>query len=42
MKTLEQIRNELSPIKTKEQYKDYLKIIDNLVDCPEEIGRAHV
>jgi HTH-type transcriptional regulator/antitoxin HigA len=42
MKTLEQIRNELSPIKTKEQYQDYLKIIDSLVDCLEDSPQEQV
>jgi HTH-type transcriptional regulator/antitoxin HigA len=35
MKTLEQIKIELAPIKTREQYQHYLGIIDSLVDCPE-------
>jgi HTH-type transcriptional regulator/antitoxin HigA len=42
MKTLTQIRAELSPIKTKEQYKDYLKIIDSLVDCLEDSPEEEV
>jgi HTH-type transcriptional regulator/antitoxin HigA len=42
MKTLEQIRAELSPIKTKEQYKNYLKIIDSLVDCLENSPEEEV
>lgn len=42
METLEQIRAELKPIKTKEQYKNYLKIIDNLVDCPEDSPEEQV
>lgn len=36
MTRLEQIRAELRPIKTKEQYKSYLKIIDSLIDCLED------
>jgi HTH-type transcriptional regulator/antitoxin HigA len=42
MKKLEQIRAELSPIKTKEQYKNYLKIIDSLVDCLENSPEEEV
>lgn len=35
MKTLKQIKTELAPIKTREQYQHYLAIIDTLIDCPE-------
>lgn len=35
MKTLEQIKTGLAPIKTREQYQYYLGIIDTLIDCPE-------
>lgn len=42
METLEQIRAELKPIKTKEQYKHYLKIIDNLIDCLEDSPEEQV
>jgi HTH-type transcriptional regulator/antitoxin HigA len=42
METLEQIRAELKPIKTKEQYKNYLKVIDSLVDCLEDSPEEQV
>jgi HTH-type transcriptional regulator/antitoxin HigA len=42
METLEQIRAELKPIKTKEQYKSYLKIIDGLIDCLEDSPEEQV
>ena len=42
METLEQIRAELKPIKTKEQYKSYLKIIDSLIDCLEDSPEEQV
>ena len=42
METLEQIRAELKPIKTKEQYKNYLKIIDSLIDCLEDSPEEQV
>ena len=42
MKTLEQIRAELRPIKTKEEYKEYTKIIDGLVDCLEDSPEEQV
>jgi HTH-type transcriptional regulator / antitoxin HigA len=35
MKTLAQIKSELKPIKTKQQYNQYLLLIDGLIDCPE-------
>ncbi len=37
-----QIRAKLKPIKTKEQYNSYLKIIDNLVDCAEDSPEEEV
>ena len=42
MKTLEQIRTELRPIKTKEEYKEYTKIIDGLIDCVEDSPEEQV
>ncbi|WP_207220057.1 helix-turn-helix domain-containing protein [Emticicia agri] len=36
MENLETIKLGLKPIKTKEQYQAYLKIIDSLVDCAED------
>ena len=42
METLEQIRAELKPIKTQEQYKSYLKIIDSLIDCLEDSPEEQV
>ncbi len=42
MKTIEHIRAEINPIKTKFQYKEYLKIIDDLVDCPENSPEEQV
>ncbi len=42
METLAQIRAELKPIKTKEQYKSYLKIIDSLIDCLEDSPEEQV
>jgi len=35
MKTLSQIKSELKPIHTEKEYRDYLGIIDTLVDCEE-------
>lgn len=35
MKTLKEIKEALKPIKSEIQYKEYLKIIDDLVDCEE-------
>ena len=42
MRTLDQIRAEIKPIKTENQYEDYLKIIDSLVDCLEGSEEAEV
>lgn len=35
MKTLAEIKSILEPIKSQEQYNEYLTIIDSLVDCEE-------
>lgn len=35
MNTLKEIKEALKPIKSEIQYKEYLKIIDDLVDCEE-------
>lgn len=35
MKTIQQIKSELRPIRSDSDYKDYLKLIDSLVDCAE-------
>jgi HTH-type transcriptional regulator / antitoxin HigA len=35
MKTLKEIKEALKPIKSEIQYKEYLKIIDDFVDCEE-------
>lgn len=35
MKTLIEIKSALKPIKSQEQYKEYLTIIDSLIDCEE-------
>ena len=42
MQSLAQIKADLTPIKTKEQYKNYLKIIDSLVDCLEDSPEEQV
>ncbi len=42
MKTLQAIKNELTPIRTKEQYQEYLGIIDSLVDCLEQSPEEEV
>lgn len=36
MKTLIEVKSVLKTIKSKEQYKEYLSIIDSLIDCKEE------
>lgn len=36
MKTLIEIKSSLKPVKGKEQYKEYLAIIDSLIDCQED------
>jgi HTH-type transcriptional regulator/antitoxin HigA len=35
MKTIEQIKSELRPIHSDQDYKKYLEIIDSLIDCTE-------
>ncbi|MCF0038459.1 helix-turn-helix domain-containing protein [Dyadobacter fanqingshengii] len=35
MKSIQQIKSELKPIHSDEDYKVYLKVIDSLVDCEE-------
>lgn len=35
MKILSEIKSALKPIKSQEQYKEYLTIIDSLIDCEE-------
>lgn len=35
METIEILKSKLQPVKTKEQYNQYLEIIDSLVDCLE-------
>ncbi|MCF2489643.1 type II toxin-antitoxin system HigA family antitoxin [Dyadobacter sp. CY347] len=35
MKTIQQIKSELKPIHSDEDYRAYLKLIDSLVDCTE-------
>lgn len=35
MKALIEIKSALKPIKNQEQYKEYLTIIDSLIDCEE-------
>jgi HTH-type transcriptional regulator/antitoxin HigA len=42
MKSLLEIRGNLKPIKTKEQYKEYLSIIDTLIDCEENTPEEEV
>lgn len=42
MKTLEEIKMGLKPIKTQEQYKEYLKIIDALIDCEENSSEEEI
>ncbi len=36
MQTLSEIKSALKPIKDKNQYKEYLKLIDQLIDCEED------
>ena len=36
MQTVSEIKSALKPIKDKIQYKEYLKIIDSLIDCEED------
>lgn len=42
MTALEKIKTQLSPIKNKEQYQEYLGIIDSLVDCLEQSPEEEV
>ena len=35
MQTVTEIKSALKPIKDKVQYKEYLKLIDQLIDCEE-------
>jgi len=42
MKTPKTIKAQLTPIKTKEQYQEYLGIIDSLVDCLEQSPEEEV
>ena len=42
MQTLESIKLALKPIKTQQQYQEYLKIIDSLVDCEEGSSEEEV
>lgn len=42
MEVLEKIKIDLKPIKTKEQYNEYLKIIDSLIDCEEGSSEEEV
>ena len=42
MESLTQIKAELKPIKTNLQYRYYLKIIDQLVDCEENSPEEEV
>ncbi len=39
---LEQLKSTLSPIRSREQYRDYLLIIDSLIDCAEGTPEAEV
>lgn len=32
----ENIKSQLKPIKTSEQYQAYLAVVDSLIDCPED------
>jgi HTH-type transcriptional regulator/antitoxin HigA len=36
MQTISEIKSALKPIKDKIQHKEYLKIIDQLIDCEED------
>jgi HTH-type transcriptional regulator / antitoxin HigA len=42
MKTISEIKLELKPIKDKAQHKEYLKIIDSLIDCEEDSPEEEV
>ena len=36
MREVSEVKSALKPIKDKAQYKEYLKIIDSLIDCEED------
>jgi HTH-type transcriptional regulator/antitoxin HigA len=36
MQTVLEIKSALKPIKDKNQYKEYLKLINQLIDCEED------
>jgi HTH-type transcriptional regulator / antitoxin HigA len=36
MQTVSEIKSAIKPIKDKIQYNEYLKIIDQLIDCEED------
>jgi HTH-type transcriptional regulator / antitoxin HigA len=36
MQTVSEIKSALKPIKDRIQYNEYLKIIDQLIDCEED------
>ena len=42
MDTIEKIKNELRPIKTREQYKQYLSLIDRFIDSEEDSQEEEV
>lgn len=42
MEILEIIKSKLKPIKTHEQYKDYLSLIDSLIDSKEDSPEEEV
>lgn len=42
METLAQIKADIKPIKTIEQYRNYLKLIDKLIDCEEDSQEEQV
>jgi HTH-type transcriptional regulator/antitoxin HigA len=42
METLEILKSKLKPIKTHEQYKDYLSLIDSLIDSKEDSSEEEV
>ena len=42
MNKLESIKKELKAIKSQKQYREYLKVIDTLIDCPENSREEEV
>jgi HTH-type transcriptional regulator/antitoxin HigA len=42
MQTVSEIKLAIKPIKGKNQYKEYLKIIDHLIDCQENSHEEEV